>query len=236
MPKKERVRSQRSKGSWPFKSQEAAGVHRSRMICWSSFLDVLDFSKKNSEALNWGDYQMISRWTGVTFVEEAGLNHLRSATDEASYQSMSSRNLGSFRSLSRRTHDWFVHFGLKRNLSPSFSQHFQANLFSSWDTHRAVKQGCNLLNEMGCWMNGFFKLQQLKMNFPWNKHSEQPFLFKLIDSVLSFVFWGLEFPDAVGWCRKGSFDEVESLIDLLPGLLSLSSTGFDVMVHGIKWT
>ena len=80
MPKKERVRSQRSKGSWPFKSQEAAGVHRSRMICWSSFLDVLDFTKKNSEALNWGDYQMISRWTGVTFVEEAGLNHLRSAT------------------------------------------------------------------------------------------------------------------------------------------------------------
>ena len=161
MPKKERVRSQRSKGSWPFKSQEAAGVHRSRMICWSSFLDVLDFSKKKSEALNWGDYQMISRWTGVTFVEEAGLNHLRSATVTKHPISPWVPEIWALSdSLSRRTHDWFVHFGLKRNLSPSFSQHFQANLFSSWDTHRAVKQGCNLLNEMGCWMNGFFKLHQ----------------------------------------------------------------------------
>lgn len=131
IPKEQRAR--------PFKSQEATGW--SRMTCWSSCLDVLDFNKKteDSEALNWGDYQT-SRWTGVTFVEEAGLKHLIMISHcyEVSYQSMSSRNLCSFRSLSRRTHtirsaDWS---GI-RFLFPTF----QANLYSSWDTHRAVKQG-----------------------------------------------------------------------------------------------
>ena len=221
MPKKERVRSQRSKGSWPFKSQEAAGVHRSRMICWSSFLDVLDFSKKKSEALNWGDYQMISRWTGVTFVEEAGLNHLRSATVTKHPISPWVPEIWALSDhfLEELTIDSFI-----LDWSGTFLHPFP-NIFRRISSfHLGTRTERWRSKAAICWT---------RWGVGWMDSSNS---IKLIDSMLSFVFWGLEFPDAVGWCRKGSFDEVESLIDLLPGLLSLSSTGFDVMVHGLKWT